>query len=245
MTELPAGVAATQVPQQLLQCVQRAVQCQSRLRRWSWPQQDSAPRLRACGDARPAVDAAILMPFFASAENPSCDAILAHTDDCESLRMLLTRRARHLRRHAGQMSFPGGVAEPGDASLLATAVRETTEETGIHADFIHPVGKLGDLLTISGYRLHVFVGWLRPGFALQPDPNEVEAVYAAAVDTALDARNHHWRLRSTPVGAIQMPEMTLEQQRVWGITAVIIWHLSCLWHGHSDRLPDRHQQARV
>jgi len=145
--------------------------------------------------------------------------------------MLLTRRARHLRRHAGQMSFPGGVAEPGDASLLATAVRETTEETGIHADFIQPVGKLGDLFTISGYRLHVFVGWLQPGFALQPDPNEVEAVYAADVDTALDARNHHWRSRNTPAGTIQMPEMTLEQQRVWGITAVIIWHLSCLWHG--------------
>ncbi|MBU1187786.1 MAG: CoA pyrophosphatase [Gammaproteobacteria bacterium] len=245
MTESLAGAVAAQVPQQLLQCVQRAVQCQSRLRRWSWPQQDSGPHLQDSGDARPAVDAAILMPFFASTANPNCHPEVAHTDGNESMRMLLTRRARHLRRHAGQMSFPGGVAEPGDTSLLATAVRETTEETGIHADFIQPVGKLGDLLTISGYRLHVFVGWLRPGFALQPDPNEVEAVYAAAVDTALNARNHHWRSRSTPAGTIQMPEMTLEQQRVWGITAVIIWHLSCLWHGHSGRLPDRHQQARV
>jgi 8-oxo-dGTP pyrophosphatase MutT (NUDIX family) len=149
--------------------------------------------------------------------------------------MLLTRRARHLRRHAGQMSFPGGVAEPGDDSLQATAMRETTEETGIHGDFIQPLGKLGDMMTISGYRLHIFLGWLQPGFAVVPDPNEVETVYAADVEIAMDAAQYQWHLRETPAGHLRMPEMTLEQQRVWGITAVIIWHLSRLWHDQGSK----------
>ncbi len=130
------------------------------------------------------------------------------------------------------MSFPGGVLEPGDSSMLDTAMRETTEETGVHGSHIQPLGKLGDMLTISGYRLHVYIGWLHAGFKLQPDPDEVEAVYAADVETALDARHYHWQPRETPAGSVQMPEMVLEQQRVWGITAVIIWHLSCLWHDH-------------
>lgn len=218
-----------QPPQQLLQCVQRALQFQPQLRRWSWPQQYS----------RPAADAAILIPFFSTAEAVVSQSQLAPAP----LRMLLTRRARHLRRHPGQMSFPGGVAEPGDASLLATAMRETTEETGIHSDFILPLGKLGDMLTISGYRLHVYMGWLQPGFTVLPDANEVEAVYVTEVEHALDARQYLWQLRDTPAGRVRMPEINLEQQRVWGITAVIIWHLSCLWHQHSHRL--LHDQTKA
>ncbi len=225
MADRSSMTAHDPVPVCLRECLQRAAHYQPPLHNWSWPQQSS----------RRPVEAAILMPFFASrgvAGNAE-GALVA--PDQTPLQMLLTRRARHLRRHAGQMSFPGGVAEHGDDDLLATAIRETTEETGIHGDFIQPLGKLGDMITISGYRLHVFAGWLRPGFAVDPDPNEVEALYATEVATALDVRRYRWRLRETPAGCMRMPEMYLEQQLVWGITAVIIWHLSCLWHQHSNQ----------
>lgn len=215
-------------PQRLRQCVQQAAHYQSHLQRWSWPQQQT----------QHASEAAILIPFFAAPEASADKGVSKAHARSGSLRMLLTRRARHLRRHAGQMSFPGGVIEPGDASLLATAMRETTEETGIHGDFIQPLAKLGDMLTISGYRLHVYMGWLQPGFTVLPDPNEVDAVFMPAAETALDAHNYQWQQRETPAGHVRMPEMQLEQQRVWGITAVIIWHLSCLWHQHSNIMAD-------
>jgi len=227
LTERDCTAVVHGLPTQLKQCVQRAICHRHVLRSWSWPQQSQHK-----------AEAAILIPFFASAASqaaapggsPSTSLSAAAT--AGQLRLLLTRRARHLRRHAGQMSFPGGVLEPGDNSLLDTAMRETTEETGVHGSYIQPLGKLGDMLTISGYRLHVYIAWLQAGFELQPDPGEVEAVYAADVETALDARHYHWQPRETPAGSVQMPEMVLEQQRVWGITAVIIWHLSCLWHDH-------------
>ncbi|MDA3933195.1 MAG: CoA pyrophosphatase [Gammaproteobacteria bacterium] len=174
------------------------------LQRWSWP--------NAAASSRP--NAAILMPFYSSADDQN--------------RLLLTRRARHLRRHAGQMSFPGGVAEPDDANLLQTAIRETEEETGIRDSYIEPLGKLGEMITISGYRLHVYVAWLRNGFEISPDPNEVEAVYLTDAAKALHPQTFHWQQRETPAGMVPMPELQLEQQRVWGITAIIIWHLSTL-----------------
>jgi len=89
--------------------------------------------------------------------------------------VLVTLRPRHLARHGGEVCFPGGRPEPGDADLWATAVREAEEELGITG--AEPLGRLSSIpLYTSDYRLDPFVAAI-PDVPLTPDPGEVAAVY--------------------------------------------------------------------
>ncbi len=89
--------------------------------------------------------------------------------------IIATLRPRTLRNHGGEVCFPGGRAEPDDADLWATAVREAREELGLHT--LERLGRLSSMpLYTSDYRIEPFVGVAAPG-ALTPDPAEVEAVF--------------------------------------------------------------------
>jgi len=173
---------------------------------WSHTLPDTNPRL-----------AAVLIP------------LLAPVNQFASAKLLLTRRAEHLKIHPGEISFPGGAAETEDKSLLATAIRETTEETGISAEFIDPMGIVGELDTVSGYRLRAYVGWVRPGFQLQADRSEVAELVLADSLLAMDKANFNWHVRTTSAGTFNLPEINLNGHRVWGVTGVILWQLvKCL-----------------
>lgn len=158
--------------------------------------------------------AAVLIPVLAPA---------AGNDGC---RLLLTRRAEHLKVHPGEISFPGGAVEAGDESLLDTALRETGEETGISANLIEPLGIVGELDTVSGYRLRAYVGWVHPGFQMVREEAEVAELILADFSHAIDAANFQWRQRITSAGAFQLPEIQLNGHRVWGVTGVILWRLA-------------------
>ena len=91
----------------------------------------------------------------------------------QGLTVLFTQRTTHLRSHSGQVSFPGGRAEPGDASAEFTALRETEEEIGLSPSAVEVLGRLPDYRTRTGYRVTPVVGLLTPPVAFRPDPNEV------------------------------------------------------------------------
>lgn len=74
--------------------------------------------------------------------------------------VIFQKRTDQVRDHKGQISFPGGAVDPGDADLVATALRETHEEIGVHPDHIEILGQLDDMVTISNFRVTPFVGWL-------------------------------------------------------------------------------------
>ena len=82
----------------------------------------------------------------------------------DGLTVLLTQRAADLKHHPGQISFPGGRLEPGDADALAAALRETEEEIGLARGFVEVVGYLPDHLIISGYRVTPVVGFVQSRF---------------------------------------------------------------------------------
>lgn len=157
--------------------------------------------------------AAVLIPLLApTPENPDC-------------RLLLTRRAEHLKVHPGEISFPGGAMEPEDNGLLATALRETAEETGIQAHYVQPLGMLGELDTISGYRLRAYVGWVREGYQLQAEQAEVAELILTDFEPVMSADSFNWQQRSTSAGTFNLPEIQLNGHRVWGVTGVILWRL--------------------
>lgn len=99
--------------------------------------------------------------------------------------VLLTKRPMTLRKHPGQISFPGGGREPSDLTPLHTALRETREELGIDPDAVEVLGLLGAMPTVTSYWVTPFVGVVPADVPLSPNPGEIEEVIHAPL----------WRLR--------------------------------------------------
>jgi len=108
----------------------------------------------------------------------------------DALTVMFTRRTPHLQDHAGQISFPGGRVEPHDASLEATALRETEEEIGLPRAKVELLGRLSEYVTVTGYRVTPVVGLVDAAFDLRPDPFEVAEVFEVPLAFLLDPANH-------------------------------------------------------
>jgi len=136
--------------------------------------------------------------------------------------VLFTRRSEALPRHAGQVSFPGGRSQPSDASLVATALRETEEETGIGAAFVAVQGFLDVYETGTGYAVLPVVGWLEEGFTLTPDGREVAEIFEVPLAFLLDPANRQEQTR--PWGGRQRRFYAFQYKThyIWGATASML-----------------------
>lgn len=144
----------------------------------------------------------------------------------DGLHVLLTRRIEGLRQHGGQVSFPGGRVDAGDADAVAAALRETYEEVRIEPSLVKPIGYLDPLVTITGFRIMPVVARLDPDYVAVPDPREVAEVFEAPLDFLLDARNRH-RLDFEHAGRLrQVWEYRYPSQRIWGATASMLVNLA-------------------
>jgi 8-oxo-dGTP pyrophosphatase MutT (NUDIX family) len=140
-------------------------------------------------------------------------------DRDDGLSLLLTRRTDHLAQHAGQIAFPGGRRESGDADEIATALRETDEELGLPPERIRVLGRLGPYVTRTGYEVTPVVGLIEPPFELVPDPAEVAEVFEVPLAFVVDPANHqqHYRI----AGGIRRNyfAMPWRDRYIWGATA--------------------------
>ena len=114
-----------------------------------------------------------------------------------ALRVILTKRASHLKHHPGQVAFPGGKAEETDADLSETALREAEEEIGLDRRNVHIVGSLDIHETVTSFLLTPYVGFIDE-FKATPDPSEVDEVFDVPLDFLMDPLNmsiqgRHWR----------------------------------------------------
>ena len=109
--------------------------------------------------------------------------------------VLLTQRTAHLKKHAGQISFPGGGWEERDPHLEATALRETEEEIGLHPQDIEVLGQLSLYETSTAYGVTPIVGWVEPPLKLVADPFEVAEVFEVPLGWIMDRGNHRQESR--------------------------------------------------
>ena len=137
------------------------------------------------------------------------------------LSMLLTRRTDHLHDHAGQVSFPGGRAEPGETPE-ETALREAEEEIGLTADRLELLGRLPEYCTATGFSITPVVALVRPPFELVLDSFEVADAFEPPLSFLLDPANHK-RHEIHYKGCLrQYWSMPWHGYHIWGATAGII-----------------------
>jgi 8-oxo-dGTP pyrophosphatase MutT (NUDIX family) len=137
--------------------------------------------------------------------------------------LIFTERRADLRRHAGEISFPGGRQDPGDDDLAATALREAQEEIALDPAAVELTGALAPVSTfVTGYRVHPFVGTVpHPGgLDLQPNPAEVETVLTFTLEKLREGYEMRRLIRrGVP---IHTPTYEVEGQLIWGATARIL-----------------------
>lgn len=163
-------------------------------------------------DSETLTPAAVLLPIVLHPNAPS---------------VLLTKRTAHLADHPGQISFPGGRVEAGDASRAHTALREAEEEIGLLSQQVSVVGYLPDYATVTGFRVTPVVAWVEPPLALRLDTFEVAEAFEVPLTFLLDPERHqrhsgwdHERGRQRHYDAIPYGDYF-----IWGATAGIILSL--------------------
>lgn len=136
--------------------------------------------------------------------------------------VLLSVRTGHLRTHAGQISFPGGRLEAGDAGPVDAALRETEEETGIRREFVEVAGVLDRHRTVTGFVMSPVVGFLEPGYSLSPCSHEVAELFWMPLDRAVDRAAYEQRSLVYRGRRRHFYTQEYEGRVVWGATAAIL-----------------------
>jgi 8-oxo-dGTP pyrophosphatase MutT (NUDIX family) len=129
----------------------------------------------------------------------------------------------HLSTHSGQIALPGGKLDATDASATAAALRETHEEIGLPPERVEVLGTLPVYVTGTAFTVTPVVGLVQPGFALQPNPQEVDDVFEvplAYLMNPLHHRRHAWTFEGVVREWYSMPYQDGAQERfIWGATA--------------------------
>jgi 8-oxo-dGTP pyrophosphatase MutT (NUDIX family) len=140
--------------------------------------------------------------------------------------VLLTRRTEHLAHHAGQISFPGGRMEPGDATPEHAALREAQEEIGLAPTQVEVLGRLCLYRTRTGFAVTPVVGIVRPPFAVEPDPEEVADVFEVPLAFVVDPTNLERHSRDWHGQRRYYFVLPYADYYIWGATAGMLVDLA-------------------
>ena len=138
------------------------------------------------------------------------------------LHVILTRRAKHLKHHPGQISFPGGKVEPSDLSLAHTAMRETEEEIGISRNQLSIIGQLPELMTISNFMITPILALVSPDYTLIIDKNEVDEIFEVPASHLFDIQQLYSQTFQFEYYSHRVFAIPYKDYFIWGVTAQII-----------------------
>jgi 8-oxo-dGTP pyrophosphatase MutT (NUDIX family) len=184
------------------------------------------PLQRTLADVRGHVTQAFL-DFLNEPRSPAA-VLVGLVDRPAGLTVLLTERAAHLKDHAGQVSFPGGRIESGDAGPIGAALREAEEEVGLRRQQVAVAGCLETLLTVTGFMVTPVVGFVAPEFTPEPDRTEVAEVFEVPLAYVLDTGNVRVSYRERLGSTLRVYELEYGGHRIWGATASMLMNFRSL-----------------
>ena len=161
-------------------------------------------------------DSAVLAPFILRGAEP---------------RLLFTLRPEHLRRHAGQISFPGGARDPEDPTPLHTALREMREELGVPPESVEVLGMLDEMVTTSEFRVVPYVGLLDPSVELHPDAGEIAELLEIPVSDLVVPGLRRTEKRFYRGAERDVYFYDVGRHTIWGATARILSNLLAVLSG--------------
>ncbi|PCI86005.1 MAG: CoA pyrophosphatase [Hyphomicrobiales bacterium] len=153
-------------------------------------------------------------------------AVLVAVIDQDNPSVILTRRPLHMKKHAGQIAFPGGKLEPSDQDATHAALREAHEEIGLEPKFVNVLGCLDVYQIGSGYKICPVVAKVNKGFALKADPNEVDEIFELPLDFLMTADNYKLESKVWQGRMRQFYVLEYEDYFIWGATAGMLKNLA-------------------
>lgn len=163
-----------------------------------------------------------LVAEMARSQSREAAVLVPVVDRGEAATIILTTRTRSLRKHSGQVAFPGGAVDDTDASAEAAAMREAFEEIALQPSLVEPIGRLPRYLTTTGFRITPVVAIVAPSFHLFPNPAEVEDVFEVPLGFLMDAANHRQESREFEGLVRHYYTMPFGERFIWGVTAGIL-----------------------
>jgi len=147
--------------------------------------------------------------------------LVAITDEQEP-RVILGRRAAHLRLHPGEIAFAGGKRETEDATPWATALREAREELGLQPALVRPLGELEPLYTRSEFQVHPCVAVVPAVFDMVVDRDEFDSVFLTPLTTFAIRSQYRLEKMQGESGTRWVPHYHINDDDIWGVTAKIL-----------------------
>jgi 8-oxo-dGTP pyrophosphatase MutT (NUDIX family) len=140
-------------------------------------------------------------------------------------RVILGRRAQHLRLHPGEIAFPGGKREPEDQSHWSTALREAHEEIGLEPALVRPLGEMPVFLTRSEFQVHPCVAVVPAKFDMVVDPTEMESAFLVPLEDFARKENYRLEEMTGQHGMQMVPHYQIGKDNIWGMTATVLAQL--------------------
>jgi 8-oxo-dGTP pyrophosphatase MutT (NUDIX family) len=154
-------------------------------------------------------------------KEPKCAAVLIPLTWFEDeWHLLYTRRTDKVETHKGQVSFPGGACDPGEATPEQTALREAEEEVGIHPQDVRVLGRLAPMVTITSFRVTPVVGVVHWPYAFRVENAEVARVFTMPLAWLAD-RNNRWEFKMPGRKYGLIVYHPYDGELLWGATAIM------------------------
>jgi 8-oxo-dGTP pyrophosphatase MutT (NUDIX family) len=162
--------------------------------------------------------------------------VLVYTGQDGRPHVVFQKRTDKVDAHKGQISFPGGGRDPEDDHLVATALRETHEEIGVHPDHVEVIGEIDQIKTISNFIVTPYVGWLdRYPYEWRFSHEEVAYLLEVPVDHLLDPANYVPDRRRINGRDVVMPSYAWQDDLIWGATGRMLANFLDIWRVAMER----------